>query len=304
MALNLKKSHEALLHCNWELVEEIRQKTESISQIDQEIETILDNVSPAIFNIDSQLNFSPRYSKSANQIFSNVSFAGKNLLEIFFPLDNQMAERNNLGAWLQKLFGPDSAKCWETLKSLQPVKEIAVKIKTESSYESTKYFQIDFLPIMNSITPAPESIVTKIMVIVQDITERKTLESAIKKKDKEHKDHINQMVEILKLDREIFLDYIDECNEHLIEFESKLIQLKEDLNNMDLVNDLFRIMHAIKGNARIFKLEGIETEARHVESIFNMIRKGEKAITRELLEETFKRLDRFHENNQGNAGYL
>jgi two-component system, chemotaxis family, sensor kinase CheA len=132
------------------------------------------------------------------------------------------------------------------------------------------------------------------MVIVQDITEKKSLELAIEKKEQEYKDNINQIVEIIKMDRELFQDYIHECKDHLVEFEPKLIQLKDDRNNMDLVNDLFRIMHTIKGNARIFKLERIEGEAHNVESIFNAIRKGERVMDDQLLKESFKRLDRFN----------
>lgn len=296
MALELKESHEASQKDRLELEEKVRQKEAELSQTHQAMKEILDNISQAIFTIDRHFIFSPQYSKFAGNLFGNVQFAGKNLLEVFFPIDNQMAERNFLHSWIQKVFDLDSLNNWENLKPLQPIKEISVRIKNEHRPEVTKYIQIDFQPIMGP-GPGPDSreIVTKIMVIAQDITERKALELEIAKNEKEHRDNINQIVEIIKMDRELFQDYIDECKEHLVEFEPKLIQLKDDRNNMDLVNDLFRIMDTIKGNSRIFKLDGIANEADNVEHILNVIRKNEKVITDELLDEIFKRLDHFNE---------
>jgi two-component system chemotaxis sensor kinase CheA len=295
MTLDLKDSHAELKNYNLELEEKVQRRTVEISLINKEIKEILDNISQAIFTIDRNFNFNPQYSKFAGNLFGKVQFAGKSLLEIFFPIDNQMAERNNLHSWLQQVFDLDSLQSWENLKPLQPVKEISIRMKNKGGFEVTKYIQIDFQPITSTAAPSSPETVNKIMVIAQDITERKTLELEIEKQEKEHKDNINQIVEIIKMDRELFQDYIDECKEHLIEFEPKLIQLKDDRNNMDLVNDLFRIMHTIKGNARIFKLERIEHEAHNVENILNTIRKSEKVMTDELLDEIFKRLDRFNE---------
>lgn len=295
MTQGLKQSHETLKRTNLELEEKVRQQTVEISLINKEISDILDNISQAIFTIDREYAINPQYSKFAVNLFGNVQLAGRNILEVFFPIDNQMAERNQLHAWLQQVFELDSLESWNNLKSAQPVREISFRIKNESGFEVTKFIQIDFQPIVSTTPGDYRETVTKIMVIAQDITERKTLELEIEKKDKEHKDNINQIVEIIKLDRELFQDYIDECKEHLVEFEPKLIQLKDDRSNMDLVNDLFRIMNTIKGNARNFKLERIENEAHNVENILNTIRKNEKVMTDELLDEIFKRLDRFNE---------
>jgi two-component system chemotaxis sensor kinase CheA len=294
MTLDLKESHQALQQYNLELEEKVRQRTAELSDINKEIKDILDNISQAIFTIDSNLEFNPQHSKFANSIFGNINFTGNSLLKIFFPLDNQMTERDNLNTWLQKVFCLDSMRNWPSLHALQPVKEIIVKIKNSYGIDSSKYIQIDFQPITNTLPSEDREIVTKVMVIVQDITEKKALELEIEKKEKEYKDNINQIVEIIKMDRELFQDYINECKDHLVEFEPKLIQLKDDRNNMDLINDLFRIMHTIKGNARIFKLERIEGEAHNVESIFNAIRKGERVMDDQLLNECFKRLDRFN----------
>jgi two-component system chemotaxis sensor kinase CheA len=295
MTLDLKNSHETLKQYNLELEEKVRQRTAEITLVNKEIKDILDNISQAIFTIDHKLHFNPQYSRFAPHLFGNVQFAGKSLLEVFFPIDNQMAERNQLQSWLQQIFELDSLRSWSNLKSLQPIKEISVRMKNENNYEVTKYIQLDFQPVTNTVPGDSRETVTKVMVIAQDITARKTLELEIEAKEKEHKDNINQIVEIIKMDRELFQDYIDECKEHLVEFEPKLIQLKDDRSNMDLVNDLFRIMHTIKGNARIFKLERIENEAHNVENILNTIRKNEKIMTDELLDEIFKRLDRFNE---------
>ncbi len=294
MIEDLKQTHQALQQYNLELEEKVRQRTAELSEINKEIKDILDNISQAIFTIDRDLKFNPQYSKFANNIFGNIKFTGNSLLEVFFPLDNRMTERDNLKTWLQKVFSLDSMQSWPELQAIQPVKDLIVKIKDNYGINSSKYIQIDFKPIAGILPFEGREYVSKVMVIAQDITEKKTLKLEIEKREKEHKDNINQIVETIKMDRELFQDYINECKEHRVEFESKLIQLKDDRNNMDLVNDLFRIMHTIKGNARFFKLERIENEAHNVESIFNAIRKNERVMDDQLLNESFKRLDRFN----------
>lgn len=292
MTEDLKASHEALKKHNLELEEKVAQRTSELSQINKEIKDILDNMSQAIFTIDPEFKFNAQHSRYAFDIFGNINFAEKNFLDVFFANEDQSGEKDKISTWLKKVFN-NKDTAWENLEALQPVREVKINVQ-ESSKALTKYITVKFEPIKDIFAPDFKEVVTKVMVIVQDITETKALQFEIQKKEQEYKDNINQIVEIIKVDQEIFQDFITECKDNLVNFEPDLINLKDDKDNMDIVNNLFRIMHTIKGNAKAFNLERIAGEAHSIENIFSSIRKGEQVMTDDLLNEVFKKLDYFN----------
>lgn len=293
MTADLKESHETLKRYNLELEDKVAKRTAELSMINKEIKDILDNMSQAIFTIDSDLKFNEQHSRYANEIFGDICFANRPILETFFVDDTQNAQKDSLENWLRKIFSNEGTS-WENLEALQPVNEVAVKVINHKGQELTKYIHFSFKPITDIFEPNFQEMVTKIMVIVQDITDKKALEQEMEKKEQEYKDNINQIVEIIKMDKELFEDFITDCKENLAKFEPLLIDLRNDKTNTELVNNLFRIMHTLKGNARMFNLERIAGEAHSIENIFSAIRKGEKEMTEELLTQTFAKLDRFN----------
>ena len=293
MIRDLDAAHKTLKKYNLELEDKIAQRTAALSETNKEIKDILDNISQAIFTIDDRLKFNPQYSKFAYNIFGKVSFADKNMLDVLFPLEEQMGLRESMTLWLNRVFESDGTS-WDNLEPLQPVKEIAI-YSNDGADRITKYIKMKFQPVTDIFEPDLKGKVSKVMLIVQDITEKKTLQMEMVVKEKEYKDNISQIVEIIKMDQELFQDFITECKDNLICFEPKLIQLKDDKENMELINDLSRIMHTIKGNAKIFNLERIVGEAHSIENIFSAIRKGEATLTDNLLDKTFKKLDKFND---------
>lgn len=292
MIKDLKESQEALKKYNLELEDRVAQRTAELSQINKEIKDILDNMSQAIFTIDNEFKFNAQHSKFAFDIFGDIEFTDRNILDVFFPDEEQKPIRENMNEWLKRIFENAEIR-WDDLEALQPVHELAINIMKENQKNTVKYIKLDFQPITDIFAPDFKEKVTKVMVIIQDITEKKTLELEMEKKEREYKDNINQIIEVIKIDQEIFKDYINECKDNLAVFEPMLISLKDDKNNMGKINELFRIMHTIKGNAKIFKLERISGEAHGIENIFSAIRKGEREMNDELLDETFRKLDNF-----------
>ena len=121
-------------------------------------------------------------------------------------------------AWLKKVFDSTGTN-WENVEALQPVREISIKVKENDSKDATKYIKIDFQPIIpTGSDPDFKEEITKVMVIVQDITEKKSLELEMNKKEQEYKDNINQIVEIINADQELFDDFVTECRDNLARF--------------------------------------------------------------------------------------
>lgn len=96
MTHDLKESREKLKRYNLELEDKVARRTAELSQINKEIKDILDNMSQAIFTIDSEFKFNAQHSRFAFNIFGKVEFADKNILDLFFPLEEQGPMREKM----------------------------------------------------------------------------------------------------------------------------------------------------------------------------------------------------------------
>ncbi len=139
-------------------------------------------------------------------------------------------------------------------------------------------------------------VIFSLYLTIPILTLKKNLAFKMEQKEKEYQDNINQIVEIIKADQELFEDFVTECKEQIQKVEPKLIVLKDKqaANSLEIIDDLFRTMHTIKGNAKMFNLERVAGQAHSIENIFAAIRKGEKALTSELLDNIFEKLDYFN----------
>ena len=78
-------------------------------------------------------------------------------------------------------------------------------------------------------------------------------------------------------------DFIDESREHLDEMESLLLQLGDDLGNLDLLNDIFRTMHNVKGASQLTGLDRISRLSHRLEDLLDLLRQGSKPTTQEII---------------------
>ncbi len=78
-------------------------------------------------------------------------------------------------------------------------------------------------------------------------------------------------------------DFIDESREHLDEMESLLLQLGDDLGNLDLLNDIFRTMHNVKGASQLTGLDKISRLSHRLEDLLDLLRQGNKQTTQETV---------------------
>jgi len=81
--------------------------------------------------------------------------------------------------------------------------------------------------------------------------------------------------------REVFRE---EAYELLSELEQSLLELEERPEDLDLVSRVFRALHTIKGSGSMFGFDDIAAFAHEVESVFDLVRNGKMAVTKELID--------------------
>lgn len=286
----LHSSQESLQQANLELESKVQRRTHELTGINREIRDILDHIDEILFTINSNFILYSQYSRKAKELFGDREFAGMSLLEILFPDEEFRQDKENLAVWLNLAFSQDQIMDWSDLETLQPVTELAYR----TADGRKKHLSINFRPIRGKCTNNIRAQEDKMMVIIHDLTHQHELQKTMAQKEQEYKDNINQIVEIIKLDQDLFRDFVKECQENITAFEPKLIQLQSEPDNTELINDLFRIMHTLKGNARFFKLNRIAEEAHQFEEAFTGLQSGTRILTDNLLNELFTKLDKFN----------
>ncbi|MFW5735589.1 MAG: Hpt domain-containing protein, partial [Oceanidesulfovibrio sp.] len=87
------------------------------------------------------------------------------------------------------------------------------------------------------------------------------------------------------------MDRCEEAIELLSELESALLELEDNPDDHDLVDRVFRAMHTIKGSGAMFGFDDIAAFTHDVETVFDHVRNGEMAVTKELLDLTLAARD-------------
>lgn len=89
--------------------------------------------------------------------------------------------------------------------------------------------------------------------------------------------------------------YMEEANDLLTRLEDALLQLESNAEDMDVIEDVFRVMHTLKGNSSMFGLNEIAQFIHNLETIYDNVRERKIKITKTLLDITLKSMDHLKE---------
>ena len=85
-------------------------------------------------------------------------------------------------------------------------------------------------------------------------------------------------------DLEIIQDFITETNEHLSRIELDCLELENDPSNTELLNNLFRSFHTIKGMAGFIEENTILEISHSTETLLDFFRKGAKNVNPSIID--------------------
>ena len=86
------------------------------------------------------------------------------------------------------------------------------------------------------------------------------------------------------IDLTLLPDFIVEAEEHLEEMEALLLKLVQQPDDLEVLNDIFRPIHTIKGGAQYIGLEKISRLSHRLEDLLDLLREGSMASNGEIVE--------------------
>lgn len=78
---------------------------------------------------------------------------------------------------------------------------------------------------------------------------------------------------------DLLSEFLTETNESLAELDVELVQLEQNPNDKDLLGNIFRLMHTIKGTCGFLGLPRLESVAHAGENVLGKVRDGELDVT-------------------------
>jgi len=101
------------------------------------------------------------------------------------------------------------------------------------------------------------------------------------------------------LNRQMFRE---EAYDLLGELETTLLELEQSPQDLDVVNRVFRALHTIKGSGSMFGFDGVAAFTHEVETVFDMVRNEELAVSTDLLNLVFRARDHIQKMLDADGG--
>ncbi len=91
--------------------------------------------------------------------------------------------------------------------------------------------------------------------------------------------------------KEIIGDFLIEADELIASLDNNLVTLESSPEDLDLLNEIFRAVHTIKGTSSFLGFEQVTTLSHKMEDILNKLRKAEIKVCPEIMDVSLEALD-------------
>ncbi len=88
------------------------------------------------------------------------------------------------------------------------------------------------------------------------------------------------------IEEKLRLTFKEEAYELLAELEATLLELENSPADSEAINRAFRVLHTIKGSSGMCAFYDIASFAHEIEAYFDLVRKGEIVVTKEIIDLT------------------
>ncbi|MES2822302.1 MAG: two-component regulator propeller domain-containing protein [Pseudomonadota bacterium] len=237
----------------------VSERTSEVREKSKDIEAMLSNIPQGLFTVQGDGTIHPEYSQFLEVIFATGNIAGRRVTEFLFDhADMGVDAVDSCKAAILAVVGEDKMN-FDFNRFLLP-EEYDIEIAHKK-----KNLALDWNPII------AESIVTKLMVSVRDVTHVKEMENAAL----EQKRQLDIVSQLLNLSAEKYLNF-EESAMSYVQANRTAIQ-SCSRRDQDIIALLFRNMHTIKGNCRTFGFTYLSNCVHEVESTYSALKSDENS---------------------------
>ena len=246
---------------NRTLEQKVEERTAELRQKTNDINNMMQNMHQGIFTILPGGKIHPEYSAYLESILETKQIADMSVMELLFSNTTLGGNAlSQISAALDAILDEDSMMFDFNSHCL-------VKDFTKNMLDGrTKIMELDWDPIIGE-----SDRVDKLMVTLRDVTALRGLQAEAEKQKWE----LDVIGQILSVTSDKFSSFIRDAYKFTDENEQLISQ--NDKPASEVIATLFRNMHTIKGNARIYSFTAITDVAHAAEDTYNEMRKNQAA---------------------------
>lgn len=212
------------------------------------LQGVLDHMGQAILVFDREGVIEKERSREASTLVGDGS---SSIVEVLFPdAIGAMVEREAFEVWMGAVFGRDLAS-FDSLADLAPT-QTALSI-----HGRWRTYTLEFKPVLDGAT------IERMMLVATDVTEERALRADVARKDEEHQKRVAAMRRLVAGGGQVFVRFLEGARFRIGVSRDALAQVAQD--DRHAVADVFRHVHTLRGEARCFDLDTIESRLARVE---------------------------------------
>lgn len=229
-----------------------------------ETDRIMDTVQEGLLLIDSRFIIGPSYSRELAAIFRQEHLAGMNLLNL---LQRLLSEKmfNTTRDYFDLLFNPEQRE--KAVLKVNPLVDIEVSFPDPAGGFVHRYLGFSFRRIMDGER------VSRVFVAVRDITAQIELEKRLREAEKTKERQLEILLGIMHVEPEDLVQFaetveheLDAINQSLRAEDFAVATPDHQEKLRARLNEVFRSVHNIKGNAVYLRLDYFQRAAEAFET--------------------------------------
>lgn len=247
----------------------LRTSDAAIESANEENHEILTSVREGLFLMTPDFKLGSQLSDSSHKLFDRTLTAGESFFELLAPLVSVQALKDARD-YVELLFSPHIK---ETLvQGINPLSEVEVLAKNKLGQDIRRHLSFYFNRVQDAGT------VRHLLVTVQDVSERVALEQKLKNERKRSQNEFSMLLTAFDTDPTTLRQFIVRSEESLLEINDLLRSTSTTLGEQairSVIDQAFRRVHALKGDAASLGLETLATQANQFESELQRIKRFE-----------------------------
>ena len=245
---------------------------------EKNISNLLNNMRQSVFTINNERKVMTPVSRFTNDIFEK-DIEGKDIFEhLYSSIEKSSELYSTIDNVFKMVFLSDEFQ-WDLSEDYLPRRVIfKTSNKNEKDEKNEKILKVAYTPLWTD-----EEVLERIMFIVEDITEIEKLEKEMNEQKSTASKNIQMLQEMASSNKEdlsmFFSNALALTGDSIDSTKNfrKNIPLKNDFPELE---ELFRNLHTIKGNSRIFGLSLISSFVHKLESDVNDLRELKNSVNK------------------------
>ena len=263
--------------------EEIGDRERRLAAATQNLRDLFDHMGQAIVAFDREGKVRGAVSRQAAKLFASALPEGSDGLEgvpvrdlLFGGKAGSEVEAQAFVEWQESAFDVP-LEAWVDFAELAP-KETTLSRANGLSVP----LELELRPV------AKDGKVDRVMVLATDVSEKRKLERAVVTAEEQLTKRMAAMRRLVAGGAQLFVRYIEVARERVTRFFERLDEDQLSLEPLDLatVEEIFRHVHTMKGEARAFELPELEAAFESLEDTLAALRRNAVALSaREVAED-------------------